>query len=86
MMLDRSGLLMNKICIHFLDLLRPRIYILTNYQVLIHFKTQRNLSKIHALCVAYSGVFNYVIKYKASSSNIVVDALSRRAALLVTNN
>lgn len=42
------------------------------------------MNKRHAKQVEYLKQFSYVIKYKKGNTNVVVDALSRRHALLVT--
>lgn len=58
-----------------------RIY--SDHQSLGYFKNQKHINKMHARWVAYFEQFAYLIKHKFRANNRVVDALSRRATLLV---
>ncbi|XP_074567158.1 uncharacterized protein LOC141823840 [Curcuma longa] len=54
----------------------------TNHQSLKHLKSQQKLNRYHAKWMEFIETFPYVIKYKQGKENVVVDALSRRYALL----
>ncbi|XP_071901035.1 uncharacterized protein [Coffea arabica] len=65
--------------------LRPREFVLhTDHESLKHIKSQDKLSKRHARWITFIDSFTFVIKYKTSKTNVVVDALSRRYALITT--
>ena len=51
-----------------------------------HLKGQGKFNRRHAKWVEFIETFPYVIKYKQGKENIVVDALSRRYALVSTLN
>ncbi|XP_071901083.1 uncharacterized protein [Coffea arabica] len=55
----------------------------TDHEALKHLKSQHKLSKRHVWWVNFVESFPYVIKYKTGKTNVVIDALSRRYALLV---
>nr|XP_027120893.1 uncharacterized protein LOC113737958 [Coffea arabica] len=60
--------------------LRPKEFVIhTDHESLKYLKAQHTLSKKHARWIAFVESFPYVIKYKAGKSNVVADALSRRA-------
>nr|XP_027122192.1 uncharacterized protein LOC113739147 [Coffea arabica] len=60
--------------------LRPKEFMIhTDHESLKYLKAQHTLSKKHARWIAFVESFPYVIKYKASRSNVVADALSRRS-------
>ncbi|XP_052725950.1 uncharacterized protein LOC128194403 [Vigna angularis] len=56
----------------------------TDHESLKYLKGQGKLNKRHAKWIEYLEQFQYVIKHKKGSTNVVADALSRRHALLVT--
>ena len=58
----------------------------TNHESLKHLKGQGKLNRWHAKWVEFIETFPYVIKYKQGEENIMVDALSRREALVSTLN
>ncbi|KAL6346188.1 hypothetical protein AAG906_027932 [Vitis piasezkii] len=62
------------------------IIIHTDHEFLKHLKGQGKLNRRHAKWVEFIETFLYVIKYKQGKENIVVDALSRRYALVSTLN
>jgi hypothetical protein len=65
----------------------PRKFVIhTDHQSLKHLKGQGKLSRRHAKWVEFIKTFPYVIKYKQGHENVVVNALSRRYALLNTLN
>ena len=53
-------------------------------QFVKHIKGQNKLNKRHAKWIEFIDHFPYVIKYKKCKKNIVVDALSRRYALVTS--
>ncbi|XP_062086182.1 uncharacterized protein LOC133792296 [Humulus lupulus] len=55
-----------------------------DHESLKHLKGQHKLNKRHARWVEYIETFPYVIRYKQGKENVVVDALSRRYALIST--
>ena len=57
-----------------------------DHESLKHLKSQQKLNKRHARWVEFIETFPYVIKYKKGNSNVVVDALSRRYALITMLN
>ncbi|RVW19408.1 Transposon Ty3-G Gag-Pol polyprotein [Vitis vinifera] len=57
-----------------------------DHESLKHLKGQGKLNRRHAKWVEFIETFPYVIKYKQGKENIVVDALSRRYALVSTLN
>ena len=64
----------------------PKQFVIhTNHQSLKHIKGQSKVNKRHAKWMEFIEPFPYVIKYKKGRENIVVDALSRRYALLSRN-
>ncbi|RVW44856.1 Retrovirus-related Pol polyprotein from transposon 17.6 [Vitis vinifera] len=58
----------------------------TDHDSLKHLKRQGKLNIRHPKWVEFIETFSYVIKYKQGKENIVVDALSRRYALVSTLN
>ena len=65
----------------------PKEFVIhTNHESLKHLKGQGKLNRRHAKWVEFIETFPYVIKYKQGKENIVVDALSRRYALVFTLN
>ncbi|RDX94406.1 Retrovirus-related Pol polyprotein from transposon 17.6, partial [Mucuna pruriens] len=63
----------------------PREFIIHyDHQSLKFLKSQGKLQKKHAKWPEFIKMFPYVIKYKKGKENIVVDALSRRYALLTS--
>ena len=58
----------------------------TDHKSLKHLKGQGKLNRRHAKWVEFIETFPYVIKYKQGKENIMVDALSRRYALVSTLN
>ncbi|KAF7841818.1 Transposon Ty3-G Gag-Pol polyprotein [Senna tora] len=65
-------------------LLLKEFVIHTDHESLKHLKGQGKLNKRHATWVEFIEAFPYVICYKQGKENIVVDALSRRYALITT--
>nr|CAN82867.1 hypothetical protein VITISV_015468 [Vitis vinifera] len=65
----------------------PKEFVIhTNHESLKHLKGQGKLNRRHAKWVEFIETFPYVIKYKQDKENIVVNALSRRYALVSTLN
>ena len=63
----------------------PREFVIhTDHEYLKHLKAQHKLNKRHARWVEFIETFPYVIRYKQGKENVVVDALSRRYALIST--
>jgi len=63
----------------------PREFIIHfEHQSLKFLKSQGKLQKRHAKWLEFIEMFPYVIKYKNGKENIMVDALSRRYALLTS--
>ena len=63
----------------------PKQFVIhTDHQSLKHIKGQSKLNKRHAKWMEFIEPFPYVIQYKKGNENIVVDALSRRYALLTS--
>ena len=61
----------------------PKQFVIhTDHQSLKHIKGQSKLNKRYAKWMEFIEPFRYVIKYKKGKENIIVDALSRRYALL----
>lgn len=58
----------------------------TDHESLKHLRGQGKLNQRHAKWMEFIEAFPYVIKYKQGKENIVVDALSRRYALISTLN
>ena len=58
----------------------------TDHESSKHLKWQGKLHKRHAKWVEFIKPFPYVIEYKQGKENVVVDALSRRYALISTLN
>ncbi|KAF7802483.1 Transposon Ty3-I Gag-Pol polyprotein [Senna tora] len=56
----------------------------TDHESLKHLKGQDKLNRRHARWVEFIETFPYVIQYKQGKENVVVDALSRRYALIST--
>jgi len=56
----------------------------SNHQTLKFLKSQGKLQKRHAKWLELIDMFPYVITYKNGKENIVVNALSRRYALLTS--
>ena len=56
----------------------------TDYQALQFTNSQIVINKMHAKWVAYIQHFSFSLKYKSGVTNKVANAVSRRAALLVT--
>ena len=65
--------------------LRPKEFMIhIDHESLKHIKGQGKLHKRHAKWVEFIETFPYVIKYKQGNENFLVDALSRRYALVST--
>ena len=47
-----------------------------------YLQTQKNISRMHARWLSFIQRFNFVIKYRAGSTNVVADALRWKANLL----
>jgi len=62
-------------------LVSKEFFIHSDHESLKYLKGQHKLNKRHAKWMKFLEQFPYVIKYKKGSTNIVVDALSRRHAL-----
>ena len=61
----------------------PKEFVIrTDHESLKHLKSQHKLNKRHARWVEFIETFPYVIRYKQGKENVVVDALSRRYALI----
>uniref|UniRef100_A0A2N9GIU8 Uncharacterized protein n=1 Tax=Fagus sylvatica TaxID=28930 RepID=A0A2N9GIU8_FAGSY len=61
----------------------PKEFVIhTDHESLKHLKGHQRLNKRHAKWVEFIETFPYVIRYKHGKENVVVDALSRRYALL----
>ena len=61
----------------------PKEFVIhTDHESLKHLKGQGKLNRRHAKWVEFIESFPYVIKYKQCKENVVVDALSRRYALI----
>ncbi|XP_040942306.1 uncharacterized protein [Gossypium hirsutum] len=61
----------------------PKEFVIhTDHEALKHLKGKTKLNKRHAKWVEFLESFPYVIKYKQGKENVVVDALSRRFALI----
>jgi hypothetical protein len=61
----------------------PKEFVIhTDHESLKHLKGQQRLNKHHAKWLAFIETFPYVIRYKQGKENVVVNALSRRYALL----
>jgi len=63
-------------------LLPKKFVIHSDHESLKYLKTQGKLNKKHAKWVEFIEQFPYVVKHKSCKANVVVDALSRRHALL----
>ncbi|KAK7410373.1 hypothetical protein VNO78_01106 [Psophocarpus tetragonolobus] len=64
--------------------LAPKEFVIhSDHESLKYLRGQGKLNKRHAIWVEYLESFPYVIKYKKGKQNVVVDALSRRHALLM---
>ena len=65
----------------------PKEFVIhTDHESLKHLKGQDKLNRRHVKWVEFIETFSYVIKCKQGKENIVVDALSRRYALVSTLN
>jgi len=65
--------------------LLPKEFVIYNdHESLKYLKGQGKLNKRHVKWIEFLEQFSYVIKHKKRKGNIVVDALSRRHALLST--
>nr|KYP35911.1 Retrovirus-related Pol polyprotein from transposon 17.6 [Cajanus cajan] len=63
----------------------PKEFVIhSDHESLKYLRGQGKLNKRHAKWVEFLEQFPYVIKYKKGKNNVVVDALSRRHALLVS--
>jgi hypothetical protein len=54
----------------------------SDHESIKHLCSQTNLNRRHATWVEFLETFPYIIKHKKGSDNVIVDALSRRYALL----
>ena len=65
----------------------PKEFVIhTDHESLKHLKGQGKLNRRHAKWMEFIETFPYVIKYKKGKDNVVADALSRRYALLNTQD
>ena len=63
----------------------PREFIIHyDHQSLKFLKTHKTLNKIYVKRLEFINIFPYVIKYKHENENVMVDALFRKYALLIT--
>jgi hypothetical protein len=61
----------------------PKEFVIhSDHESLKHIRSQGKLNRRHAKWVEFIESFPYVIKHKKGKKNIIVDALSRRYALL----
>jgi hypothetical protein len=61
----------------------PKEFVIHSYlESLKHIHSQGKLNRIHAKWIEFIESFPYVIKHKKGKENVIVDALSRRYALL----
>ena len=56
----------------------------SDHQSLQHFKNQKHFNKMHARWASYFEQFNFVIRYKSSVDNKILNALSRRVSILIS--
>ena len=56
----------------------------TDHQALKFVQSQANLNSRHATWIEFLQRFDFFIKHKAGSSNVVADSLSRRNSMLAT--
>jgi len=54
----------------------------SDHESLKHLRSQTNLNRRHAKWVEFLETFPYIIKHKKGNDNVIVDALSRRYAML----
>ena len=64
---------------HYLHGTKFKIVIRTDHKSLVHFDTQPKLSERQARWNEYMSEFDYIIEYQEGKTNVVADALSRRA-------
>jgi hypothetical protein len=61
----------------------PKVFVIhSDHKSLKHIRSQGKLNRRHAKWVEFIEYFSYVIKHKKGKENVIVDALSRRYALL----
>ena len=53
-----------------------------NHLSLKYLQTQKNISRMHARWLSFIQCFNFMIKHRAGSTNVVANAFSRKANLL----
>jgi hypothetical protein len=61
----------------------PKEFVIhSDHEALKYLKSQGKLNRRHAKWIEFIEMFPYVVKHKRGKDNIVVDALSRRCALI----